>query len=279
MPRKKVDNQLKTKVYNTKGEVVGSLVLPAEIFAASVSPKLVNQAVRVYSANRRSGTASVQTRGQTTGSTRKIYRQKGTGRARHGDIKAPIFIGGGRAHGPHPRDYSLDLPTSMRRKALFATLTDKLGQDSIKIVKGLEDIDPKTKKMVEVLKNLSLIEGKNIKGRILLILPQNSRNIVLAGRNIDYLTIQQARLLNAYTIITHKNLLFSRDAVGKLSDTFITKEKKAHEREVKKEQIMKSNIKIKSTTGIKGTKSTKGIKKVATKVKPKTKIKKKTTKA
>src|SRR3972149_7539732 len=117
--KKEIKNKLETAVYNPDGKVMKKVTLPADVFDVEVKTELLNMAVRIYQANQRLGTHKAKTRGQVTGSTRKIYKQKGTGRARHGDIKAPIFIGGGIAHGPKPRDFSLNLPKRMKRLALF----------------------------------------------------------------------------------------------------------------------------------------------------------------
>ena len=122
---------LTVPVYDIKGKEKGTLILPKEAFAVSVKPQLLAQAVRVYQFNRRQGTASTKTRGEVTGSTRKIYRQKGTGRARHGDIKAPIFVGGGIVGGPKPKDYSLGINKKQKTKAFFGALTLKLKEKNI----------------------------------------------------------------------------------------------------------------------------------------------------
>lgn len=217
---------LKTDVYNIQGEVVGKTSLPAEIFAAKVSPQLLSQAVRVYQANKRAGTHNTKTRSEVAGSTRKIYKQKGTGRARHGSITAPIFVGGGIAHGPHPKDYSLILPQKMKKIALFGVLTDKLQNNALKIVRGMENIELKTKKMNGVLANLKLIPSKGKNANILLVTSQNIKNINLSGRNIPYLTIENAKLLNIYEVISHKNVLFMEEAVPVLAGHFMSKGKK-----------------------------------------------------
>src|SRR4030067_502896 len=121
MPKKKtakkeIKNKLETAVYNPDGKVMKKISLPSDVFDVEVKAELLNMAVRIYQANQRLGTHKAKTRGQVTGSTRKIYRQKGTGRARHGDIKAPIFIGGGVVGGPKPRDFSLKLSKKQIKK-------------------------------------------------------------------------------------------------------------------------------------------------------------------
>lgn len=258
MPKKKVvqseDKEIKSakdpkaEVYNVKGEIVSKTSLPAEIFAFKVNPRLIATAVRVYQANKRSGTADSKTRSEVAGSTRKIYRQKGTGRARHGSITAPIFIGGGVAHGPHPRNYSLTLPQKVRSAALFGALTDKLQSGSVKIVKGLEKLEVKTKKMSQTLSNLKLTPVGNKKTNTLLVTSGEFENLKLAGRNIEYLTIENAKQLNSYAVILHANILFMEDAVPVLAGHFLGKKAKLEEKKTLKVKKTTAGSKIKKTT-------------------------------
>lgn len=206
-------------VFDVKGKVVGKTSLPKEMFAAKVNSVLMAQAVRVYLANQRKGTASTKTRGEVTASTRKIYRQKGTGRARHGGISAPIFVGGGIAFGPKPRDYSLNLPKKMKRQALASALTSKAKDQAIKVVEGLEKLGPKTKGMYQTLKNVA---GEKEKGtrKILLVIPGKVENVQRSARNIEGVTIRPANLLNTYEVLNNATLLFMKDAIQKLEETW-----------------------------------------------------------
>lgn len=211
-------------VLDTDGKVTAKLSLPKEIFAVSVKPALLAQAVRVYLANQRQGTISTKTRSMVTGSTRKIYRQKGTGRARHGDIKSPIFIGGGIAHGPHPRDFSLDLSKQMKRKALFGALTAKLKEGSLIAVSGVEKIEKKTKDMMNILNNLKLINDKEKKRQtILMVVPRVVENIMLAGRNIEGISFTSANLLTTYQVLRNDRLVFLKDSFAVLEKTYLKK--------------------------------------------------------
>lgn len=292
MPRKKtvqkinsknIDN-LETEVYNTKGEIIGKTNLPKEIFGAKINPVLIAQAVRIYLANQRLGTASTKTRSEVTGSTRKIYRQKGTGRARHGDIKAPIFIGGGIAHGPKPRDYSMKILAKMKKAAFFGAVSDKYNLGVIKIVSGLENITAKTKEMVTVLKNLKLIDKKNIdKTKILLILPEKTENVYLSGRNIPYLSIKPAHIINTYDLLLHKNIVFMQDAVKKMSDIYLNagksqddKMQKTETTDIKEKTKKEKIVKTKKESGSKekDKKATTGNKKIVRKKTIKAKKKK-----
>lgn len=258
MPRKTKIKNLEANVYDLKGKVMDKMSLPEEIFAAKINPVLLAQAVRVYQVNQRVGTHASKTRAQVAGSTRKIYRQKGTGRARHGDIKAPIFIGGGVAHGPKPYDYHLSMPSKMRRLALFASLTDKFQNNGIRIISGLSTIEAKTKNIISMLKNLSLAQKDgNLSNKTLLVLPESLKNIVLAGRNVENFNMRQAQLLNTYDVIASQNILFMKEAVKILEDHLINKEKrdviiesgqkkKTSKPQVKKVKTIKVQVKRKS---------------------------------
>ena len=159
---------LSASVYDIKGKVAGTVSLPSEIFGAKINDSLMSQAVRVYLANQRLGTVKTKDRGEVNKTTRKVWQQKGTGRARHGSRRAPIFVGGGLAFGPRPRDFSLSLSKKMKTLALFSALSSKLKDQELKIVKGLETLTPKTKLMAKVFENLG-IESKK---RVLLVMPK-----------------------------------------------------------------------------------------------------------
>lgn len=216
---------LTVDVFDIKGKVVETLSLPKEIFGSKVNDKLMSQAIRVYLTNQRRGTVSTKTRGQVRGSTRKIWRQKGTGRARHGAIRAPIFVHGGVAFGPKPRDFSLQFPKKMRRAALFSALSAKLSDKEIKIVKGLFKIEPKTKSMMMVLKSLSLNDKKK---KILLVMPsldesskQELQTLTRAVRNIEGVSFLPANNLNTYVVLNNKMLLLMKESVPFLEKTFL----------------------------------------------------------
>lgn len=210
----KTESTLKIAVVDTTGKEVETLSLPEVLFGAKVNPTLMAQAVRVYLANQRQGTASTKTRGEVEGSTRKIYRQKGTGRARHGGIRAPIFVKGGIAHGPKPRDYSLDMPVKMRRAALFSALTVKLQQGDIVVVAGLEKVEPKTKTMAKTFDALGI---KNA----LVVMPGKVDSVYKAARNIDGLALTAAEQLNTYEVLEAKKVIFMKDALLAVQKTFV----------------------------------------------------------
>ena len=214
---------LKLSVFSTSGKVLESMSLPKEIFGQEVNKQIMTQAVRVYLANQRRGTVKTKSRGEVKISTRKIYRQKGTGRARHGAASAPIFVGGGIAFGPRPRDYSLKLSQKMRRIALFSALSSKLKDGEIKIIAGLEKLEPKTKKMADVVTNLNLNDKNK---HILLVLPKGGKdfeNVVKAARNIEGVSVMSSNVLNTYEVLVNKQILFMKNSIDSLKETFLTK--------------------------------------------------------
>src|SRR3989338_2709122 len=156
---RKTGSFLNASVFDIKGKVAGHIELPSEIFGAKVNNSLMSQAVRVYLANQRQGTVKTKDRGEVNATTKKIWQQKGTGRARHGSKRAPLFVGGGVAFGPKPRDFSLTISKKMKKNALFSALSSKLKENEIKILKGLEAVTPKTKIMNGILKNLGIEES------------------------------------------------------------------------------------------------------------------------
>ncbi len=220
--RKKRVVRLEVDVYDLKGEKKGKVELPREIFDVEASPKLLAQYVRVYLANQRAGTASTKTRGEIKGSTRKIYRQKGTGRARHGDIKAPIFVGGGVVFGPKPRDFSLKMNKKQRRKALFYSLTLKYREGKIFALedKFLEKVK-KTKQFAEFLRKAGIDEK-----RIGVVMPANEKfQLERAIRNIPELEPLDAESLNAYVVLRARTLLFVEKSLRNLPKIYLNANK------------------------------------------------------
>lgn len=221
----------KVDLLTITGRKSGKIDLPKEIFAAKINEQLMTQAVRVYLANQRKAKAKVKTRGEVRGSRRKIWRQKGTGRARHGDRYAPIFVGGGRAHGPTGEEkYQLKMSKKMRRQALFSALTSKFKEGEILVVKGLEKVKPKTKEMVGVLArvtNRKLATAKAQKEaktqKILLVLPEVVENVMRAARNIKEVSLAQVSLLNTYQVLNGGKLILMKESVDKLKETFLKK--------------------------------------------------------
>lgn len=165
-------------------------------------------AVRVYLANQRVGNASTKTRGQVEGSTRKIYKQKGTGRARHGAIRAPIFVGGGIVFGPKPRDYSMKMPQKMRAAALASALSAQYEKGNIKVVSGFAELKPKTKLMVKAF------EAIGLHGKTLLVVAKDAEAVVRASRNIDRVDVLPVSDIHAYGVMTHGNIVLMKEALA-----------------------------------------------------------------
>jgi large subunit ribosomal protein L4 len=216
---KKETQGLSLPVYDLTGKESKEIKIPREIFALSFKAPLLAQAIRVYLANQRQGTASTKTRGEVAGSTRKLYRQKGTGRARHGSIKAPIYVGGGIVFGPKPRDYALQMSQAARKKALWGALTNRFSQNKILVIKDLGKIKGKTKEVVKILEDLKVaIKHGQLKEKILFVWAKSDEAspILRAGRNIANLTFSPSLSLNPYLVLSHEKIIFSQNALESL---------------------------------------------------------------
>ncbi len=216
-------SSLSASVFDLNGKSTGKMTLSKEIFGGVVNKKLLAQAVRIYLANKRQGNASTKTRSEVDGSSRKIYKQKGTGRARHGTLRAPIFVKGGVAHGPKPRDFSLDFPKKMRKKALFSALSAKFSDEEIVFVSGFEKISPKTKQFSELLKKLSLDDKKK---NFLIVRPDGFENARRAIGNIEGVSEISAVRLNALDVLRARKIIFAKESISDLERTFLKKEEK-----------------------------------------------------
>ena len=199
------------QVLNTAGAAVSTVELNESIFGVQRNDTLIHQAVlRIY-ANRRRGTHDTKTRGEVRGTTAKWYRQKGTGRARHGAQTAPQFRNGGVAFGPHPRSYEQAMPQKMRRKALCSVLSDKLKEGRIHIIDGFDFVaPPRTKKMIAVLNALGVAR------KVLIVLPAPDVNVTKSARNIPGVRTTVAHTLNVVDAIESDHLIFTRMALRTL---------------------------------------------------------------
>ncbi len=203
-------NALSVPVYSLLGKEEGKLDLPEEIFGKEINKSLLAQASRVYMTNQKNMTASTKTRGEVRGSTAKVYRQKGTGRARHGSIKAPIYVGGGIVFGPQNRNVRLDLPKKMKRAALLVALSAKAKDSEIFGLSGLDKATGKTKEMASLAKSLNFRNA-------LVITSEKQDNVVRGVRNIRGFDVTPANLLNAYEVIRHQMIFITKEAVDKIS--------------------------------------------------------------
>lgn len=205
-------------IYDLHGKSKRNLELSKETFSVEGNPKLLSQYVRVYLANQRQGNASTKTQSEVTGSTRKIYRQKGTGRARHGSIKAPIFVGGGIVGGPKPKDFSLKLNKKQKKLALFYALSLKAKENGvIALDESFLSMEPKTKLFAQFL-NTSQLKSVSL----LMVLPamEKGRSLILASRNIKDVDFTDANSLNAYDVLTHAKILLWKESLLKLENHF-----------------------------------------------------------
>jgi large subunit ribosomal protein L4 len=202
-------------LYNKAGESVGSVDLPEALFAQQVHKQSLYEAVRCYLANQRQGTHDTQTRSEVSYSGAKLYRQKGTGRARAGSARSSVRVGGGRAFGPHPRDYSYKLPKKIKRLALRSALSDRANNERVAVIENVEMAAPKTAEMVGMLKGMAL-EGRHT----LFVLPQAAENLYMSLRNIKGVRVLRHTDLNAYTILWADNVVFTKDALSGAEEVF-----------------------------------------------------------
>src|ERR1700683_4860501 len=199
-------------VVDLNNNKVGELELADAVFGIEVNDNLLYEAVRHYQAGQRAGTHKTKVRGDVAGSDKKLWKQKGTGRARIGSVRSPIWRHGGTAHGPRPRDYSYKLPRKMLLGALRSALTAKLRDGELKVVQTFNLGEPKTK------------EAKAVRGRleatrkVLLVENAENRNLTLGIRNLPGVTLMPTRAVNAFHLLGHDRVLLSEAAARKLSE-------------------------------------------------------------
>ncbi|MBS4031686.1 MAG: 50S ribosomal protein L4 [Clostridiales bacterium] len=204
----------KLALFNTQGEQVGDIELSDSVFAVKVNKGLLHQAVLAYQANQRLGTASVKDRSEVRGGGRKPWRQKGTGRARHGSTRSPIWKGGGITFGPKGRIYKVVMPKKMRRLALKSALSSKVNDGSLIVLDELKMAVPRTKDMVSVLGNLKT--GR----KVLIVIDSPQESVIKSARNIPGVKTLNAGQLNVYDILNTDNLVITRDAVAQVEEVF-----------------------------------------------------------
>ncbi len=200
-------------VINQKNESVGTINIEDSILNTDVNKGSVWEVVKWHLASRRAGTASTKTRAEVRGSRRKLLPQKGTGNARHGDKKANLFVGGGIAHGPRPRDFSYHIPKKLRKKVLKGVLTIKFNDGELKFIEDFTFEKPKTKLAIEFLKSLGL-EGQ----KVLIVLSEKDENIVKSFRNLPYTKVLALDGLNTYDILNSDVVLITKTAAEKLNE-------------------------------------------------------------
>jgi len=203
---------VQVQVYNLKGEVVSQIEIGDDVFGVPFNEAVVHQALVRQLANRRQGTADTKTRGEVRGSTRKLFAQKHTGRARRGDKRSPLLRGGGVAFGPHPRSYRQAMPKKMRRLALRCVLSAKVSDGEVKVVDRLELDEPKTKGILDIL--LSLGVGDSA----LIATAGTEANVVKSARNLLGVKTTPASLLNVADLLSYRTLIVTVAAVRRMEE-------------------------------------------------------------
>ena len=201
-------------VYNMEGKEVGKIDLNDAIFGVEVNEHLVHMAVLQQLADKRQGTQKAKTRSEVSGGGRKPWRQKGTGHARQGSIRAPQWKGGGVVFAPVPRDYSFKMNKKEKRAALKSALTDKAQNNNLIVVDELKFDEIKTKKFAEVMNNLKATR------KALVVLADNDKNVVLSARNLAEANTTLTNTLNVYDIVNAKTLVLTKDAVAKIEEVY-----------------------------------------------------------
>ncbi|MBE5840728.1 large subunit ribosomal protein L4 [Butyrivibrio sp. INlla18] len=201
-------------VYNMEGKEVGKIDLNDAIFGVEVNEHLVHMAVLQQLADKRQGTQKAKTRSEVSGGGRKPWRQKGTGHARQGSIRAPQWKGGGVVFAPVPRDYSFKMNKKEKRAALKSALTDKVQNNNIIVVDELKFDEIKTKRFAEVMNNLKATR------KALVVLADNDKNVVLSARNLAEANTTLTNTLNVYDIVNARTLVLTKDAVAKIEEVY-----------------------------------------------------------
>lgn len=198
-------------VYNIKGSQVGEIALNDQVFGVKVNKALLHEAVIMQLASRRLGTVAVKTRSMVKGGGRKPWRQKGTGQARHGTRRSPIWTGGGIVFGPMPRDYDYNLPKKARRQALRSALSAKVEAGEMIVVDSLPISEPKTKTMVNILENLKA-------NKAVIVTVENEDSVSKSARNIPGVLTLTSDGINVYDLLAHDHLVITKDAISKVEE-------------------------------------------------------------
>lgn len=204
----------KVDIINVSGQVVGELELNEHIFGVEVNKVVLHEVVKNYLANQRQGTQSAKTRAEVRGGGRKPFRQKGTGNARQGTIRAPHFVGGGVAFAPKPRDYSYKLPKQVKRVALMSALSSKVANNELIVLDELQMDTAKTKEMITILANIKAAK------KAMFVLPEVNKNVVLSARNLKGIRTELVSTMNVYQILNHSSLVTTKQAIEKIQEVY-----------------------------------------------------------
>lgn len=209
--------KMEAKLFNQAGEEIGKVDLPARVFAVKMNPGLVHQVVLAQMANERKPLAHAKGRGEVRGGGKKPWQQKGTGRARHGSIRSPIWKGGGVTHGPlKEKDYSKKVNKQARQKALFMALSSKVIDGELRVVDSIEMVEAKTKTMKAILEKI--LAGK---GSVLLVQPDSNQKLVKASRNLSFAKTARADSLNVKDVLGRKFLVLMKDSIPVIEKTYL----------------------------------------------------------
>ncbi len=204
----------KVSVYNILGEVVSEMELSPKLFDSEINESAMHEVVLAHLAARRQGTASTKSRGEVRGGGAKPWRQKGTGRARHGTTRSPLWVGGAIAFGPKPRNYRYTMPKKVRRLAMYSALTTKVQGNNLVVVDQLNMEVPKTKEILKVLNNLK------ISGKTLIVTATPDSVVYKSARNIEGVKTAIADSINVYDLLNYTNVVMTQDAVKKVEEVF-----------------------------------------------------------
>ncbi len=203
-------------LYNAQGQDKGSINLKDEVFNVDINEDVVHQAVTAQLAAKRAGTAKTKTRGEVSGGGRKPWRQKGTGRARHGSIRSPLWVGGGTTFGPQPRKYTKNLPKKVKKLAVKSALTDKVQTEDLIIVEGFDFAEPKTKKMISFLDKFDATDKK-----VLIVLDKKDDNVYKSGRNIPGVRIVPSFKVTVYDLLNSDKVIMTEKAVSQVEEVLV----------------------------------------------------------
>jgi len=199
------------KVLDLTSKEVGEVELPDSIFGVALNEPLIHEAVRSFLANRRAGTSATKTRGDVSGAGRKLWRQKGTGRARIASLRSPLWKGGGNVHGPQPRDWSYNLPKKMRKRAICSAISARLREGNLIVVNEWKFDQPKTKEFINSLGTLKLT------GKTLIVDSLKNTKLMLASRNVQTAKVVNSYGLNIYDLVNHQKLVLTPKTVEELT--------------------------------------------------------------
>ena len=205
----------KVTIYNISGDQVSEIELSDDVFGVEINENAMYEVVKNQLANKRQGTQSAKTRAEVRGGGRKPWRQKGTGRARVGSIRSPLWIGGGVSFAPKPRDYSYRLPKKIRKIAMKSALTLKVNNDEIIVLDGLNIPTPKTKEMINILRNL------NADKKALIVMDEKNDAVIKSARNIPGVKTISVNTLNVYDILKYDKFIITKDAVQKVEEVYV----------------------------------------------------------